>query len=380
MVDKKPRTIPKDLNQLQGLINKQHGDGSLMIGRGAIVQVDVFPTGIAAIDKALGVGGLPIGRTMELFGAESSGKTTTCLHFIAACQRYYFAKKERYGVAAFIDAEHAFDPDWASKLGVDVETLLMSQPGSGEEAFQIAETMVRSQLVDLIVIDSIAALVPKAELEGEVGDSHIGAQARLMSQGMRKLCGICSKCRCSIIFINQIREKIGVLFGNPETTPGGRAAKFYATIRAQISKGAAIKGKGSGESDSGPTIGFRPKIKFIKNKVAAPFTQTEYEICVGHPQRPVYGVDMEASLLDVGRQEKICSKSGNFYKFGDVVLGNGRDNALNKLREDTELAEGLRKQIYDRLFSRRHEHEEGTSEVHSDIDDEDLSEVIEDDE
>jgi len=376
MAKKEAKAIPTTLEGLKNLCDKDYGDGTIMIGRGAIIAVDVFPTGVATIDKALGVGGLPLGRTMELFGTESSGKTTTCLQFIAACQQYYFPKKKRNGVAAFIDAEHAFDPIWAEKIGVDMDTLIMSQPGSGEEALQIAEIMAKSKLVDLVVIDSVAALTPKAELMGEIGDHHVGAQARMMSQAMRKMVAVTSKSGCTIIFINQIREKIGVMFGNPEVTPGGRALKFYTSIRAQISKGSAIK-------DGDVTIGFRPKIKFIKNKVAAPFTSAEYDICVGHSTRPIHGIDVIASLLDAGLDEKIITKKGNFYWFGKENLGNGRNRALKLLRAEEKLTAELKKQIYDGLFSHTSKEDciperQNTSEKDSIPGDIDLSEIIED--
>jgi len=376
MAKKEAKAIPTTLEGLKNLCDKDYGDGTIMIGRGAIIAVDVFPTGVATIDKALGVGGLPLGRTMELFGTESSGKTTTCLQFIAACQQYYFPKKKRNGVAAFIDAEHAFDPIWAEKIGVDMDTLIMSQPGSGEEALQIAEIMAKSKLVDLVVIDSVAALTPKAELMGEIGDHHVGAQARMMSQAMRKMVAVTSKSGCTIIFINQIREKIGVMFGNPEVTPGGRALKFYTSIRAQISKGSAIK-------DGDVTIGFRPKIKFIKNKVAAPFTSAEYDICVGHSSRPIHGIDVIASLLDAGLDEKIITKKGNFYWFGKENLGNGRNRALKLLRAEEKLTAELKKQIYDGLFSHTSKEDciperQNTSEKDNIPGDIDLSEIIED--
>ena len=334
-----------NLDELKATIEEQYGDGALMIGRNSIIPVDVFPTMVASIDKALGVGGIPQGRIIEIYGSEGSGKTTTCLQFISACQKYYFHKKERYGTAAFIDAEHAFDPSWAEKIGVDMNKLLMSQPDSGEEAFQIVERLIRSNLVDLIVVDSVAALSPKEELEGEIGDNRIGAQARMMSQGLRILKGAISRSKCAVVFINQVREKIGVMFGNPESTPGGRALKFYSSIRGEISRGGRIV-------DGDVVIGFTPKIKFIKNKVAPPFTFAEYEICFGNPSRPVCGIDINASIMDVAIADGFCSKKGNFYNYGDITLGNGRINAVGYLRNNPEFADELRSKIYDKLFNK----------------------------
>lgn len=348
---KKKETDPienaDDFDDVLAMIDKEFGEGTIMSGRGtgSLVAVDTFPSGVAAIDVALGCGGIPQGRMMELFGPESSGKTTTCLQLVAACQKHYFPKKERMGRVVFIDAEHALDPDWATKIGVDMDRLAISQPGNGEEALRIAEKLVLSRKVDLIIIDSVAALVPKAEIDGEVGDHHVGAQARMMSQACRKLSGICNKSKTTIIFINQIREKIGVMFGSNETTPGGRALKFYASIRAQISKGSALK---EGEV----TVGFRPSLKFIKNKVAPPFTSAQFDICVGTPQRPIYGIDGMASLIDVGGRSDVgvITKRGSHFKYGDKTLGNGLANASGFLRENEDLAETIREEIYGKLF------------------------------
>lgn len=337
----------EDFDDTIALIDKEFGAGTIIQGRetGALVAVDIFPSGVASIDIALGCGGIPQGRMMELFGPESSGKTTTCLQLVAACQKHYFPKKERYGRVVFIDAEHALDPEWATKIGVNMNKLAISQPGYGEEALRIAEKLILSKKVDLIIIDSVAALVPKAEIDGEVGDHHVGTQARMMSQACRKMSGICNKTKTTIIFINQIREKIGVMFGNPETTPGGRALKFYASIRAQISKGSALK-------DGDVTVGFRPSLKFIKNKVAPPFTTAQFDICVGTKERPVYGIDGMASLIDVGSRPdlKIITRSGSWFSYGDLRIGNGMSNASMFLRENEDIAEKIREEIYSKVF------------------------------
>lgn len=336
-------TDANELDSLLSSVRKEFGDGAVMVGNnGPIVKVDAIPTGVASIDLALGCGGLPRGRIMEIYGSESSGKTTTCLHFIAACQKHYFEDKQRYGRAAFIDAEHALDMIWAARLGVDVDNLLLSQPDYGEEAFKIVDRMVKSGLVDLVVVDSVAALIPKAEFDGEVGDVHVGGQARMLSQAMRKLKSSISSSKTTVVFINQIREKVGITFGNPEVTPGGRALKFYSTIRANISKGTSLKSKDE-------FVGFRPKMKIVKNKVAAPFKIAYYDICVGNTARPIYGIDTMASLLEVASDKdiKIVNKSGNFYKYGDVSLGNGMGNAAQFLYDNQEIAKEIRQKTYD---------------------------------
>lgn len=343
---KVPEKLPESIDTLQKQINAKHGAGALMIGRDAIVSVETFATGVPSLDQALGVGGLPMGRVMELHGLESSGKTTTCLRFIAACQKHYFETKERYGVVAFVDAEHAFDPDWATKCGVDVDKLIFSQPSSGEEGLDIVERCVKSGLVDLIIVDSVANLVPQAELDGEMGASHMGLQARMMSQALRKLAIPASQTKTSVIFINQIRLKIGVMFGNPETTPGGMALKFYASVRMSITKGSAIKAKG----EDGDVVGFRPKIKIIKNKVAPPFTSAEFDICVGHPTRPIYGIDCEASLLEMAEDLKLVSLKGSAYSLDGQWLGNGKVQAATALRENEEWREALRQKIYGHML------------------------------
>lgn len=340
--DKKKETA-KNQEQLIQLIDREFGTGTIMKGRGKIVDVPIFSTGIAAIDVALGIGGLPQGRIIEVYGPESHGKTTICLQFIAACQKHSFEEKEREGVCAFIDAEHALDPSWAEKIGVDMEQLLLSQPGSGEEAFTIVEMMVKSKLIDLIVVDSVAALVPQVELTGELTDANIGAHARLMSKALRKLKGDINTSKTTVIFINQIREKIGVMFGSPEVTPGGRALKFYASIRADIRRGNAIK-------DGDDTIGFKTKIKVVKNKVAPPFMVGEFDICVGKGSRPIHGVDAAASLVDVANDFKVVTRSGNHFSFNGTVLGNGMARASAFVRENPDVAAKIHEQTYDRAF------------------------------
>lgn len=331
------------------LIEKQHGAGAVMKGRGKIVDVDVFSTGVASIDIALGCGGLPQGRIMEIYGPESGGKTTTCLQFIAACQHHTFDRKERDGVCAFIDAEHALDPVWAEKIGVDMDQLLLSQPNSGDEALSIVEFMVKSKLIDLIVVDSVAALVPQSELDGELADASVGAQGRMMSKAMRMLKGEINKSKTTVIFINQIREKIGVTFGNPETTPGGRALKFYASVRGEVRRISSIK-------DSDEVVGFRTVMKVVKNKVAPPFMRAEFDICVGKPARPVCGIDTIGSLLDVGLDQKIIQRSGSHYSYGDIRLGNGVARTIDYLRDNDDMTNDLRKQIYDNAFGTLEKH------------------------
>jgi recombination protein RecA len=303
-------------------IEKEHGKGAIMrLGSREVQEVSAISTTCISLDAALGVGGLPRGRVCEIFGPESSGKTTLALHVIAEAQR-------RGGMAAFIDAEHAVDPEYSRKLGVDVDNLLISQPDNGEQALEIAEVLVRSGAIDVIVVDSVAALVPKAELEGEMGDSHVGLQARLMSQAMRKLAGVVSKTNTCLIFINQIREKIGVMFGNPETTPGGRALKFYTSVRIDIRKIASIK-----EGDL--VIGNRTKVKVVKNKTAAPFRVCEFDIVYGE------GISREGDLLDLGLEKGLVQKSGTWWSFGDLRIGQGRENARVFLKENTDVREQL---------------------------------------
>jgi recombination protein RecA len=304
-------------------IEKQFGKGSIMrLGsKEALVPVEVIPTGSVAFDAATGVGGMPRGRVVEIFGPEASGKTTIALHIIAEAQR-------RGGMAAFVDAEHALDAPYAKRLGVDVDNLLVSQPDYGEQALEIAEALVRSNAVDVLVIDSVAALVPKAELDGDMGDSLPGLQARLMSQALRKLSGIVSKSKTCFIFINQIREKIGVMFGNPETTTGGRALKFYASMRVDIRRIASIK-------DGDRVVGNRTKVKIVKNKIAAPFREAEFDILYGE------GISKEGDLLDVAAERNILEKSGAWFSLGGERIGQGRENARQFLRENPDVRKKL---------------------------------------
>jgi len=300
-------------------IERQFGKGSIMkLGEAsAKLNVEVIPTGTLSLDIALGVGGIPRGRVIEIFGPESSGKTTVALHIIAESQKMG-------GIAAFVDAEHALDPVYARNLGVDIENLLVSQPDTGEQALEIAEALVRSGAIDVIVVDSVAALVPRAEIEGEMGDAHVGLQARLMSQALRKLAGAISKSRTTVVFINQIREKVGVVYGSPETTTGGRALKFYASIRLEVRKQENIK-------QGTDIIGSRTRVKVVKNKVAPPFKQADFDIMYGS------GISREGSILDVAAEMGVISKSGAWYSYGDERLGQGRENVKEYLKEHPEI-------------------------------------------
>jgi len=320
-MDEKERARALDL--ALGQIEKQFGKGSILrLGsKDAIVPVSVISTGSISVDAALGVGGLPRGRVIEIFGPESSGKTTIALQVVAEAQR-------RGGIAAFIDVEHALDPIYAKKLGVDVDNLLVSQPDYGEQALEITNTLTNSGQIDVLVVDSVAALVPKAELEGEMGDSHMGVQARLMSQALRKLTGIVSKSRTCLIFINQIREKIGVMFGNPETTTGGRALKFYASVRLDIRRIAAIK-------DGENVIGNRTKVKVVKNKVASPFREAEFDIIYGE------GVSKEGDLLDLGVAQNLVEKSGSWFSYKGDRIGQGRENARQFLKDNPDIRQNI---------------------------------------
>ena len=303
-------------------IDKQFGKGSIMrLGSRETIDVPAIPTGAISLDAALGVGGLPRGRVIEIFGPETTGKTTLSLHVIAEAQR-------RGGMAAFIDAEHALDAVYAGKLGVDIDNLLVSQPDSGEQALEIAEVLIRSGAVDVLVVDSVAALVPRAELEGEMGDAQMGLQARLMSQALRKLTAIVAKSKTSLIFINQLREKIGVMFGNPETTTGGRALKFYSSVRLDIRRIASLK---EGEV----VVGSRAKVKVVKNKVAAPFREAEFDILYGE------GISKEGDLLDLGVDHKIVEKSGAWYAFNGERMGQGRENARAFLKENKDIRQEI---------------------------------------
>ncbi len=316
----------KALDMAMAQIEKQFGKGSIMrLGESTHLNVDVIPTGALGLDIALGVGGIPRGRVTEIFGPESSGKTTVALHVIAEAQK-------RGGTAAFVDAEHALDPQYAARLGVDTENLLVSQPDTGEQALEIMEALVRSSAVDVVVVDSVAALVPRAEIEGEMGDSHVGLQARLMSQALRKLSGAINKSRTAAIFINQLREKVGVMFGNPETTPGGRALKFYASIRLDIRRIETLK-QGSN------MVGSRTRARVVKNKVAPPFKQAEFDIMYGE------GISREGSVLDIAAEQNIISKSGSWYSYGDTRIGQGRENARQYLKDNPELTQTIEDRI-----------------------------------
>ncbi len=311
-------------------IEKQFGKGAIMrLGQRETLALEAISTGSISVDHAVGIGGFPRGRVVEVYGPESSGKTTLALSVVGQAQK-------RGGIAAFIDAEHALDAEYAVKLGVDIDNLLVSQPDNGEQALEIAEMLVRSNSVDVVVVDSVAALVPKAELEGEMGDSHVGLQARLMSQALRKLTAIVSKSKTCLIFINQIREKIGVMFGNPETTTGGRALKFYSSVRIDIRRIASLK---EGEE----VTGARAKVKVVKNKVAAPFRQAEFDIDYGE------GISKTGELVDLGVDHKLVVKSGAWYSYGDLRLGQGRDNAKVFLRENPDLADEIEAKIREKM-------------------------------
>lgn len=310
----------KALEMALGQIEKQFGKGSIMkLGEAAAkMHVEVIPTGALALDVALGIGGIPRGRVVEVYGPESSGKTTVALHILSEAQKMG-------GTAAFIDAEHALDPTYAKNIGVDIDNLLVSQPDTGEQALEIAEALVRSGAVDVIVVDSVAALVPRAEIEGEMGDAHVGLQARLMSQALRKLTGAISKSNTVTIFINQIREKVGVMFGNPETTPGGRALKFYASVRLEVRKTESLK-------QGTDIVGNRTRVKVVKNKVAPPFKQADFDIMYGE------GISREGSIIDIGAEMNIIEKSGAWYSYKGDRLGQGRENVKEYLKEHREIA------------------------------------------
>lgn len=318
-------------------IERSYGKGSIMrMGlEGAKVQIDGIPTGAINLDSAIGIGGIPKGRMTEIFGPESSGKTTLCLHVIANAQR-------KGGIAAFIDAEHAVDIQYARKLGVDVDNLLVSQPDTGEQALEIAEVLIRSNAVDVLVVDSVAALVPRAEIEGEMGDSHVGLQARLMSQALRKLTGAVSRSNTAVIFTNQIREKIGVMFGNPETTSGGRALKFYASLRLDIRRIGAIK-------DGQEVVGNRTRVKVVKNKCAPPFKQAEFDILYNE------GISHLGLLVDLGVEHDIVSKSGSWFSYGDLRMGQGKENAKVFLVENRDIAQEIEERLVVALGIRKGE-------------------------
>jgi len=321
MIEKK-----KALEMALGQIEKQFGKGAIMrLGEDSHMNVEVIPTGSIGLDIALGVGGVPRGRIVEIFGPESSGKTTVALHIIAEAQK-------AGGDAAFIDAEHALDPVYAKKLGVDIDNLIVSQPDTGEQALEIAEALVRSGAIDVIVVDSVAALVPKAEIDGEMGDSHVGLQARLMSQALRKLAGVISKSKTTAIFINQLREKVGIMFGNPEVTPGGRALKFYSSVRLDVRRVESLK-------QGTEVFGSRTRVKVVKNKVAPPFKEAEFDIIYGQ------GISKEGSILDVAVNLDIVNKSGSWFSYGGQRIGQGRENAKQFLVENSAICKEIEMKI-----------------------------------
>lgn len=316
----------KALNEALGKIEKDFGKGSVMrLGEATSLEIDTISTGSIGLDIAIGIGGLPKGRIVEIYGPESSGKTTVALHCVAEAQK-------TGGIAAFIDAEHALDPVYAKALGVDVENLIISQPDTGEQALEIAEALIRSGAIDIIVVDSVAALVPKAEIEGDMGDSHVGLQARLMSQALRKLTGSIKKSNCVAIFINQLREKVGIMFGNPETTTGGRALKFYSSVRLDVRKIDTIK-----QGDK--VLGSRTRVKVVKNKVAPPFKQAEFDIMYGQ------GISKIGDLLDIAADIDVVKKSGSWYNYQDVKLGQGRENVKKFLEDNMDLTNEIEAKV-----------------------------------
>lgn len=335
----------KALEAAVAQIEKQYGKGSIMkLGDNAHLNVEVVPSGSLGLDLALGVGGIPKGRIIEIYGPESGGKTTVALHMVAEVQK-------QGGIAGFIDAEHALDPVYAKNIGVDIDNLYISQPDTGEQALEIAETMVRSTAMDIVIVDSVAALVPKAEIEGDMGDSHVGLQARLMSQALRKLTGIIGKTSCSVVFINQLREKVGVMFGNPETTTGGRALKYYSSVRLEVRRGEQIK-------KDGEPIGNRTKIKVVKNKVAPPFRSAEVDIIFGE------GISREGEILDLAAEENIIVKSGAWYAYEGNKIGQGRENAKGYLKEHPEVLAEVEQKVRDKYFAQKNEKEsEAAAEV-----------------
>lgn len=344
-----PKDREKALETALSQIDRHFGKGTVMrLGSEERAPVDVIPTGSIALDAALGIGGLPRGRVIEIYGPESSGKTTVALHAIANVQR-------EGGIAAFVDAEHALDPIYAKKLGVDIDQLLVSQPDTGEQALEITDMLVRSGAVDLVVVDSVAALVPRVEIEGEMGDSHVGLQARLMSQALRKLTGGLSQTKTTAIFINQLREKVGVFFGSPETTSGGKALKFYASVRLDIRRIETLK-------DGGNAVGNRTRVKVVKNKMAPPFKQAEFDILFG------VGISREGSLIDYGVEHNIVNKSGAWYTYDGDQLGQGKENARRFLRENPEIANEIENKILVALGIREDDAAAGvdpeTGEVH----------------
>lgn len=344
----------KALEMAMSQIEKQFGKGSVMkLGEFKAMEIEAIPTGALSLDIALGIGGVPRGRIIEVYGPESSGKTTLALHVIAEAQKLG-------GEAAFIDAEHALDPIYAKKLGVDIDNLIVSQPDTGEQALEITESLVRSGALDVIVVDSVAALVPKAEIDGDMGDSHMGLQARLMSQALRKLAGALNKTKTVLIFINQLREKIGVMFGNPETTTGGRALKFYASVRMDIRKTENIK-------QDGDVKGSRARVKVIKNKVAPPFREAEFDIMYGE------GISKEGNVLDMAVNLDIIEKSGSWFSYNGEKIGQGRENVKKYLRENTNILEEVEKKVREN-FEKAFEQSLGEELPASDKDEEDIEE------
>jgi len=331
MTEKKDNGKKKALNIAVSQIEKQFGRGTIMrLGEvQAVAGIRVIPTGCLPLDMALGVGGFPRGRVVEVFGPEATGKTVLALHVVAEAQR-------QGGIAAYVDAEHALDPDFSRRIGVNIDDLLLSQPDTAEQALEVTEILVRSNAVDVIVIDSVAALVPKAEIEGEMGDQHVGLQARLMSQALRKLTAAISKSKTCVIFVNQMREKIGVMFGSPQTTPGGRALKFYSSVRIDLRRIASIK-------DGQETVGNRVRAKVVKNKVAAPFRLAEFDLLFTE------GISKEGSLLDMAIEHKIVTKSGSWFAYKDEHIGQGRENARLFLRENADIAEKIKSEILEKL-------------------------------
>ncbi len=321
----------KALESALGQIEKQYGKGSVMkLGdRAARMNVEAIPTGSLSLDIALGVGGIPKGRIIEIYGPESSGKTTVALHMVAEVQK-------RGGIAGFIDAEHALDPVYAKNIGVDIDNLYISQPDNGEQALEITETMVRSGAIDIVIVDSVAALVPKAEIEGDMGDSHVGLQARLMSQALRKLTAAISRSNCIVVFINQLREKVGIMFGNPETTTGGRALKFYSSVRLDVRRTESLKA-------SGEVVGNRTRIKVVKNKVAPPFKEAEFDIMFGK------GISKESDILDLAVNENIVMKSGAWFSYEGTKIGQGRENAKNYLKENPAIMEEVERKVREKF-------------------------------
>ena len=317
----------KALDAALGQIEKQFGKGAVMkLGdKGAHMQIETTPTGCLSLDMALGLGGVPKGRIIEVYGPESSGKTTVALHMVAEVQK-------RGGIAGFIDAEHALDPVYAKNIGVDIDNLYISQPDNGEQALEITETMVRSGAVDIVVVDSVAALVPKAEIDGDMGDSHVGLQARLMSQALRKLTAVISKSNCTVVFINQLREKVGVMFGNPETTTGGRALKFYSSVRLDVRRIESLK-------QGGEIIGNRTRVKVVKNKIAPPFKEAEFDIMFGE------GISREGDILDLAAELNIVVKSGAWYAYEGNKIGQGRENAKQYLKDNAEICQAISRKV-----------------------------------